>query len=403
MATENLKIKAKDGSALVEGKFDLHASGSLARFLHTGEQGDLIGVMLKRHNSQSAGIRLFKTWKEGNDGLFATAAPAISADFGAAMPSLLGLTSQMWSGRSQKVKLHVACADLGAYPLVVTFKPVGLQDVINAHSMVEKIELEVANLDTGFSIKLRGPLVPFSIEKDGPLVEDAWLDCELVLPPAYCNVAPVGFYGSHGRFAEGASGSVWRAATRLAFSALGPGFVDWGQKRSQPGYQGPFVQAHLFEDELNFRPARRLWRSSDGLSNAETQTDGPEVKLGFGRSLIAKLLKHQDQVEVSFPSGIGHIDGQTGRSVGECGGPMTQRIKRLDISMVRRPTELQIEGEGVLEPLASDPESVATSLGPRLRFSFSLQRTWLLARGIELPRFWDDWERDSAAEGYSER
>lgn len=71
---------------------------------------------------------------------------------------------------------------------------------------------------------------------------------------------------------------------------------------------------------------------------------------------------------------------------------MRQNIRWLNLKLDRHPHELRIEGEGELDPL--EPTASVSSLGPQLRFSFALSRTWLLACGIELPRFWDDWKRE---------
>lgn len=394
MALEDLKIRAMDGSALVEGRLALQATGPLARFLPSAETGDLIGVTLWNRRVQRSGINLFKKWKQADDGLFAAAPPAISVEFGEVMPSLQRIASRLWGKRSIKVQLHSPDTGPGSYMLTVSFRPVGIEGALPVYAHLETVELQVASTEAGLLIKFSGPLLPFAIEKEGRLLEGAWLDCEAVLPQAYCALVGVGSFGKYAHESDWNSGGKGLWTTPLASSALSHGFVDWGQSSSSHRCKGPFVQAYLHEDALSIRPSRSLWRSVDGLCHAKLDTDGPEVQLQFGRSLVAKLLDRRDQAEVSFRSGIGHIDGQTGRSVGECGGPMTQDIRRLDIKLVRSPSELRIEGEGELEPLAPKLASVVGSLGPHLRFSFSLQRTWLLARGIELPRFWDDWKNE---------
>lgn len=399
MALEDLKIRAMDGSALVEGRLALQATGPLSRFLPSAETGDLIGVTLWNRRVQRSGISLFKKWKQADDGLFAVAPPAISVEFGEVMPNLQRMVSRLWGQGSKRVELHSPDTRPGTYMVTVSFRPVGNEDALPVYGHLETVELEVARGETGLSIKFRGPLLPLAIEKEGPLLEDAWLDCEVVLPPAYCALASVGSYSCYEHQADWSSGREGLASIPLSYSALGAGFIDWGQSSSSYLCNGPFVQAYLHENELSIRPSRRLWLSVDGLCHAELDTDGPQVELNFGRSLLAGLLEREDRAEVSFRSGIGHIDGQTGRSVGECGGPKTQDIRRLDVKLVRSPSELRIEGEGELEPLAPKLASVVGSLGPHLRFSFSLQRTWLLAHGIELPRFWDDWKKDLGLTG----
>lgn len=233
--------------------------------------------------------------------------------------------------------------------------------------------------------------MPFSIEKDGPLLEDLRLDCEVLLPPAYCQLATVGgYYRAVEQKAE------WHSdlSVPLSVPALGPGLVDWQQDPAGYRCNGPFVQTHLHEHEMTVRPARRIWTDNEGGGHAQLDGDGPELQLGFGRVLLASLLAHGDHAEISFRTGIGYIDGQTGRSVGESGGPMRQNIRWLDLKLDRDAHELRIEGEGELEPLTPSPVASERSLGPLLKFNFAFPRTWLLARGIELPRFWDDWKKE---------
>jgi hypothetical protein len=103
------------------------------------------------------------------------------------------------------------------------------------------------------------------------------------------------------------------------------------------------------------------------------------------------MLEAQDEAEVEWRGvGLGHVDGQTGRSVGECGGPMRQLITRLQLHLKRCADGLQVRGEGELLPLAGEG---ARSLGPELAFDFLLPRGWILARGLNLPRFWQDWRK----------
>ena len=105
------------------------------------------------------------------------------------------------------------------------------------------------------------------------------------------------------------------------------------------------------------------------------------------------MLENREDAEVSLSgAGLGHVDGQTGRSVGECGGPMRQPISRLRLSLKRSRDGLLVRGEGALEPLAPDPG--ARSLGPDLSFDFLIPRAWILARGLPLHDFRTDRKKE---------
>lgn len=389
MIPDNLKIRAMDGSALVEGRLTLHGLETFAAVFPSAGPKDLIGVNLTHKKLHRSAINLYRKTRRADDGLYAAAPPVVTIEFGNAMPNLHRLTSFMFGEASQKVLVNgVGVNGSWIYPLTVSFRPGGSKDALPVYAHLEEVALEIERRKEGLAIRIEGPVMPFAIEKDGPLLEGVRFDCEVLLPTAYCQFASVGgYYRAVDHKAEWHSG----LPAPLSVPALGPGLVDWQQGPTGYRCNGPFVQTHLREHEITIRPARRIWMDDEGRGHAELDGDGPELQLGFGHVLLASLLANDDHAEISFRTGIGYIDGQTGRSVGECGGPRRQNIRWLDLKLDRYAHELRIEGEGELEPL-----SVASdrSLGPQLKFKFALSRTWLLARGIELPRFWDDWKKE---------
>lgn len=392
MIPENLKIRAMDGSALVEGRLRLHGAEAFAAVLPNAGPNDLIGVELTHNKMHRSAIKLYSKTRRAADGLYAAAPPIASIEFGDAMPNLHRLARSMFGEATRKMLVSSAGVNsFTNYPLTVSFRLGGSADALPVYAHLEEVALEMERRKEGLAIRIEGAVLPFAIEKGGPLLEGVRLDCAVTLPPAYCRLASIGsFPGMWERKAE------WHAglSAPLSVPALGPGLVDWQQDPASRRCNGPFVGCYLHEHEMTIRPARRLWLDGEGGGHVEMDNDGPQVQLGLGRALLASLLAHDDHAHVSFRTGIGYIDGQTGRSVGESGGPMRQSIRWLDLKLDRDPNELRIEGEGELEPLA--PSSVASvrSLGPRLQFNFALPRTWLLARGIELPRFWNDWKKE---------
>ena len=399
MAESDPKIRAMDGSALVEGRLTLRGTSPLAASLPSAGEGDLIGVELSDPRMRRTSIDLFQKWQQAKDGLYAAGPPAISIAFGDQMPNLQKMASMMFGQMTKKLELHSPESGPGNYLLTVSFLPVGIDDALPVYGHLERAEIELVRGEDGLSIRIQGPLLPAATVPDSAIFENASLDCEVLLPRAYCRLKRFGSYWRSERQAEWHPGGEGVAAIPLSPAAIGPGCVDWQQSSSSHHCNGPFVEAYLRENELLIRPSRRLWLDPDGMCQAELDSGGPEVQLEFGRSLLASLIARKDRAEVSFKSGIGHINGQTGRSVGECGGPMTQAICHLELRLERSSSRLLVEGEGELEPLGSSNASAFRSLGPRLRFSFSLERAWLLASGIELPRFWDDWKRELGTSG----
>lgn len=390
MALENLKIRAMDGSALVEGRLSLHGAGALEAVLPNARPNDFIGVELTHAKLHRSAIKLYGKTRRADDGLYAAAPPIASIEFGDAMPNLRRLASSMFGEATRKMMVSSTGANSSSiYPLTVSFRPGGNADALPVYAHLEEVALEIERRKEGLAIRIGGAVLPFAIEKGGALLEGVRLDCAVTLPAAYCRLTSIGsFPVVWERKAE------WHAglSAPVSVAALGPGSVDWQQGPASNRCNGPFVQSYLHEHEMTIRPARRIWIAPDGVGFAELDSDGPQVQLGFGRALLASLLAHNDHAHVSFCTGIGYIEGQTGRSVGEFGGPMRQNIRWLDLKLDRNPDELRIEGEGELEPLG--PSLVARSLGPRLRFNLALPRVWLLARGIELPRFWADWKKE---------
>jgi hypothetical protein len=70
---------------------------------------------------------------------------------------------------------------------------------------------------------------------------------------------------------------------------------------------------------------------------------------------------------------------------------MRQQLTALRLRLTRRQDGLRVKGEGRLAPLGGDH---SRSLGPQLRFVLEISRAWILARGLPLPRFWQEWKRD---------
>lgn len=202
MASDELKIRAMDGSALVVGRFALSGRSPQATALVSIKPGDLIGFSLPRDTSRRPAIRLHSDWRRADDGLYAAGPPAASVEFGDAMLNLPGLASSMFGDGVKKVFLR---GD-GAHLLTVRFLPVGTENALPVYGHIQEVTIEVARRKEGLLIRIDGPVQPFALEKDGPLLEDVHFDCEVVLPPAFCQLSSLGhYYGAGGQQTE------WRA------------------------------------------------------------------------------------------------------------------------------------------------------------------------------------------------
>ncbi|MCM8557241.1 hypothetical protein [Sphingomicrobium sediminis] len=164
-----------------------------------------------------------------------------------------------------------------------------------------------------------------------PLDEEIRLEVDIVIPPPH---------GHHKQRYDGEESIEDRDAIdwrQMRFANVVPGHVRWGQNRTD---DGPFVTVNQYSDSvmreprLLLRPARAVVRSSSGHYRGSTQSDGPELLLPIGWDRILELLYERPQARLALEGdGIGYLDGQSGRSVFECGGHMRQPIERIAIDL----------------------------------------------------------------------
>ncbi|WP_265563601.1 hypothetical protein [Sphingomicrobium arenosum] len=232
----------------------------------------------------------------------------------------------------------------------------------------DRFRCKLAGAPGGTRLLLDATLHP---RKGGPqpLPEEIRVEVDILIPPPYGQHQTR--YDSEARF-DDPQALDWRARR---FASAGPGHVDWGQGEGR----GPFVAFHENNDppssepRLLLRPASEMVRSSSGHYRAVTATDGPELLLPINWRRIAELLYEKPSARVAMAGdGIGHLDGQSGRSVYECGGYMRQPIEEVLIDLDWDGTWLRIAAEGTLQ-------QVERKLGPRFTAALDVHANWLSA------------------------
>lgn len=161
------------------------------------------------------------------------------------------------------------------------------------------------------------------------------------------------------------------------------GELDLGRPTpSLPG--GPWIRAWVHERMLRLQPQGEL--EAGGLVRA--RTGGPELVLhNLGIASWNEILGQSDQAVLELQgSGIGELNGVTGKEVGES-GPHTQPVTSLAVEIARRPEGLRFRMEGEVAPLVP-PGPAYRLFGPRIRAEFLVPTAFLFARYVNLPNLY---------------
>ena len=395
MRLEELAVRPLDGSAFVEGTLGIwSASGETVK---ASSPGELVGVACRRSGSGRAAFHLYEQIVRAPDGFHEAGPPVLVVELGDSVPDLFDLLRM----GSKSARLRIG-AD-GARLVSVRWK--APEDHERGHSDLyadgHDLDLRVSVEEGGVRIAFEGEVGPaiFLPEQSLPF-EKASVRCDLLLPAAWCRLQGLFMPISFPRGDETAVGPWAPSGPGLGSIALDswgslycPGMIDW-RERNNWSFTGPFVRLHLRGRELVAVPVREPKRLANGFASADRGwPDGPEMMLSAGFEDWARMLGNRDEAEIALTgAGIGHVDGQTGRSVGECGGHMRQPISRLRLGLKRSREGLLVRGEGALEPL--DPDPGGRSLGPDLSFEFLIPRAWILARGLPIQGFRDDRKKE---------
>ena len=391
MHLRDLKLRAMDGSVLVEGELAIVSDEPAARLLPSS-RGRLVGVSLRQGLADTATFHLYEQTIRVGDGFYAATPPILTLRIEDGLPDLRGFYLRSATRRQRLQSDSARLATLSArYPTEdgAPRELLGRIDDITSALSVE---------EDGLLLNLDGALGPMKFhDESGPRIEKARLVGRLLIPRAYCLMRRLSLGFAHQPDARVGEWKPWGpglgSAPMSAYATLFcPGRLTWdvpsGGRRPPSGH----VSMYLDEHRLVARPVGEIDLLASGFASERNYlSDGPELELGIGYVEWARMLETADEAEMEWRGvGIGHVDGQTGRSVGECGGSMRQHLSALQLRLKRSGEGLHVRGRGKLVPLAADR---ARSLGPDLAFEFLLPRGWILARGLGL-RFWQDWRKD---------
>lgn len=247
----------------------------------------------------------------------------------------------------------------------------------------------------GMHLQLTGPIDPTKADDRLPALTDARLECDVMLPWTYLQAvgSPLAFVRS---LAASYSETPWQpsgvGAQRLALGgslAFFDGTLDLPGQRTDVDPDKPYLLARMDADETMLHAAKDLALKNDGFVWPARSNDGPELVLGFGTALFARMLDRQRSATLVLSGpGIGHVNGQTGR-IYETGGPCTQQITSCQIDLDRSDDGLRIVLSGELAPL--EPGHWASSLGPRFTASCQVPTDFMLLRQWPIQNLVSDW------------
>jgi hypothetical protein len=166
------------------------------------------------------------------------------------------------------------------------------------------------------------------------------------------------------------------------------GTLDLGPGQS-PHTRGPWVKAWLSEHRLRLTPHRDFTRSQ-GFVGGDNY--GPDLVFeNLGTTAWAEMLAVTDDVLLEQAgAGIGHVQGVTGRDVGDY-GPHIQSIAAVRTRLSRSQEGLRITFDGELGELRQG--GVQAPLGPHFTGDFLIPTAFLFARGIRLRDQWLERQR----------
>jgi hypothetical protein len=190
--------------------------------------------------------------------------------------------------------------------------------------------------------------------------------------------------------AEEQSGSLAQVLTldRAGGTPYFRGALDLGVGQSVYT-RGPWVKAWVAEHRLRLTPHRELRRS---MGFVEGNNYGPDLVFdNLGTAAWKEMLADADEAVLEQSgAGIGHVQGVTGRDVGDC-GPHIQPISAVRIRLSRSEEGLRITFDGTLGEIRQTPSQPV--LGPEFHGDFLVPTAFLFARGILLRDQWAERQR----------
>lgn len=398
MNVNELRIRAMDGSTLVDGHFTLHGDPEVLAHFAIPELA-ATAVKMTPQSSGNWSFRGLGRVEPGPDGLYAASAPAVTLELTDAVPSLRSLANFLMPlGRTGFILARKGEVRLGS--INVPLARPQPDKAPSCYLQFDQIDLDIDARQEGLQIKLVAQIATI-IGSVGGLDVTGMVCCvDIFVPAQVLLLQHLPKLASRVEDSEVATvGAGQFVPDDLGVSSFGglivAGQVDWGQSGDRHDPQGPFVALNLSERRMGLAPIGELSRRASGLLKEKRgRSDGPHLHLHLGSEDLAGMLEFEDQTALSLRgSGIGYIEGRTGRDAYE-GGTLRQDLDWLALKLERNAEGLSIEGVGEFLP---GKQGQSPSVGKALNFTLFLPRKLILARGLRLPRFWDDWKRELGA------
>lgn len=401
MTLDDLRIRAMDGSVLVDGQFTLHGDPAVLAYFAT-PQIVAVGAMLAPQALGNWKFLGFERIQQGGDGLWAVAAPALTLDLGKGVPPLstLGNISFLPAEGCAFSLTRRGGLRLGSVKLPLAQPQPDKSP--SAYLQFGQIDLTLDPVPAGLRIGLTGHVIGMIGPEDGPDVSGLTLTGQVLIPALALKLqGQPNLLGQPEDPVQSEVSGGQLAPADLGLTQFGglvvDGQVDWGQNGDRQNPLGPFVSLHLADRTMGLSPTDRVSRCASGLLYPHSpSSDGPYLRINLGVEDFARMLEQGDHAHVSLQgSGIGYIEGRTGRDAYE-EGDLRQEIAWLTLKLERSTAGLLIGGNGELQ---GGIRGQSARVGKTLDFAIFLPRKLILAKGLKVPRCWDDWKHDHAEPG----
>jgi hypothetical protein len=400
MNLNELRIRAMDGSVLVNGRFTLHGDPAVLAHFAIPELA-AIGINLRPQPSRNWSLLGLGRIEPGPDGLYAASNPAVTLELTDAVPSLPSLAGLMLPfGRTgfslvRKGEVRLGSVNVPLAQLEPDKSP-------SCYLQFDRLDLEIDASAEGLQIKLVARVATIIGAVEGLDVAGLVCCADMFVPAQALVLQQLPKLAGRVEDQEVATLHAGELPQDdLGVSAFGgsivAGQVDWGQSGDRYSPQGPFVALSLSERRMNLVPIGELSRRASGqLGGNSGSSSGPCLHLNLGREDLVRMLEFEDQPALSLRgSGIGYIEGRTGRDA-YLEGTLRQELDWLTLTLDRSAAGLRIQGSGEFRP---GQQGQSPNVGTALEFTLLLPRRQILARGLRLPRFWDDWKRELGTAG----
>ena len=379
MRFDELRFTA-DGGVIVEGRIAIVPDGAGSGAPEV--DGDIVVNLNPAEYRRS--IRLLPRLERQPDGFYDWRPPIVSLGLNLDLP-----LPKVFYGGVEPFRFEAATTLGEAVSVWAAAQIFGREGTMIFGDM-PALTIEGRRMPDALHLSLTGAIAPMEPREGVEARPGAQLRCDLAIPWIALEVQqsplamlrPSRSMKACGPWQPGAPGLAALATSggRLLFL---DGHLALQHPRRDLYPEGPLVGALIGPNSLTLKAGRAISRRADGTAWWTESHDGPELSLPIGHAHLARMLTGAERASTNFSgSGIGSVDGQTGR-VMESGGPCTQLINELQLTIERSEAGVQLWFEGELDPLPSDHWAV--SLGPRFEAACFVPQSALIMQQWKIP------------------